>query len=265
MTHSRRARIDQTIEKGWQANHLAPIHGATLPLARMPSPEVYDAEYRYWPWGQLISLIAEWVAKHAPTGGTVFDYMCGTGYLLGLVQEARSDLKLFGCDIEKPFVDFAHGKYQYLEILHANAFHVSPSELPDIILCTAGLHHLRFDQQDAFLDKLLDECGPNTFVVIGEQVFEDHLEENARRCAALRLSHDLIEYGLKNDWPLDQIDAAIEVLKNDLFLRGEYKRSAAQWRGLLRMRFVTSDPYWGWRSSYGGGDLFFVCRRPKRQ
>src|SRR5882724_10331556 len=102
---------DRGIAKTEQAKRSAEQASSGYSVAVMPSPEVYEAEYLYWPWGKLINWCAEWVVRSISDGGTVFDYMCGTGYLLALIQKKRPDLQLFGCDIEPPFVDYAHRNY----------------------------------------------------------------------------------------------------------------------------------------------------------
>jgi hypothetical protein len=128
-------------------------------------------------------------------------------------------------------------------------------------MCTGGLHHLTLSDQEAFLDKLQSECAPHTTLLIGEEVIESYDNEQSRRLACLRLGHAFIEYGVSFNWPVDQIEVAVEVLKNDLFYRGEYKRGLADWEGMLRKRFTISEPYWAWDAGHGGGDVVFICHK----
>jgi SAM-dependent methyltransferase len=235
--------------------------GGSETLAIMPPPEVYDEEHRYWPWGRLICWAASWVEKNAPRDSAVYDYMCGTGHLLALIRQARADLRVSGCDINASFVDYAMRKYDAISIECADARSFHLSDPPGILLCTAGLHHLTHSEQEAFLDKTVSECDQKTLVLIGEEVVEEYCDEQTRRLAALRLGHSLIEYGIKSDWPSAQIEAAVDVLKNDVLLRGEYKRSVKELECLLQQRFVIVEARWIWRASGGGGDIVFICRR----
>jgi SAM-dependent methyltransferase len=248
------------LTKTEQAERSAEQPSSGYPVAVMPPPEVYEAEYYYWPWGNLINWCAEWVERSIPDGGTVFDYMCGTGYLLALIQKKRPDLQLFGCDIDRPFVDYAHRNYSKVVVRCADARHLCSSEKLNLIVCTGGLHHLTFSDQEMFLDKLHTECGLTTSLLIGEEVIGAHGNERSRRLESLRLGSALIEYGIQNNWPDEQVDAAIEVLQNDVLLRGEYKRSASQWMESIGRRFLISETHWTWKARGGGGDFVLVCR-----
>ena len=230
-------------------------------LAIMPPPEVYDEEYRYWPWGLLIQWAASWVEKNAPHDAVVYDYMCGTAYLLDRIRQGRADLRLAGCDINSSFVDYAVRRYGPISIECADARNLHLRSPPGILLCTAGLHHLTYGEQEDFLDKMVSECDLDTLILIGEEVIEEYHDEKTRRLAALRLSHSLIEYGIRSDWPSEQLEAAVDVLKNDVLFRGEYKRSAIEWERLLQQRFVIVETRWMWRAEGGGGDIVFICRR----
>jgi SAM-dependent methyltransferase len=262
MSHASKVSGYRATGVGWQSTTVPETYRTDELLAEMPCPETYEAEYQYWPWGELIKFVADQIVNRAPVGGTVYDYMCGTGHLLAVVRSQRPDLRLFGCDIDKGFVEFAKTKRPELDIVCSDAFAVSPRQSPDLIVCTAGLHHLRFERHQAFINKLRHECGKQTILVIGEQALGDYSEEASRKRSALRLSYELLDFGMKSGWPEDQVNAAIEVMRNDLFLRGEYKRSATQWHQLLRSALVTSYPHWTWGDPTSGGDTVFICRLP---
>lgn len=232
--------------------------------ASLPNPEVYELEYRYWPWGGLIDWIAGYAAASAPIGGVVFDYMCGTGFLLARIATMRGDLRLEGCDIHGPFVEFAELNHAGVRVHHADALVFVPDSRPDFVLCTGGLHHLDFEQQEVFLDKLVDEAGTEATIVIGEESIGEYETELSRRIAALRFNAKLIEYGLIRAWPAEQIDAAIEVMKNDVMGYGEYKRSLSQWKAVIGKRFQIQEIKVFWSPENGeGGDVVFVCSRAK--
>lgn len=245
---------------------MTPMNGgsrstALISAAPMPPPEIYEREYKYWPWGSLINWIAGWIGKSAPFNAFIFDYMCGTGHLLSILQQLRSDVRLAGCDIHYPFVNFANRTRPRIAISHADALAFGLKERPDIITCTAGLHHLTFNDQEIFVSKLANECDKETFVLIGEEAIGEANNEQSRKLGALRLASELIVYGIKRDWPNEMIDAAVEVLKNDILLRGEYKRAAGEWKRLLEPNFKILESHWTWVAPSGGGDIVLVCKK----
>jgi 2-polyprenyl-3-methyl-5-hydroxy-6-metoxy-1,4-benzoquinol methylase len=75
------------------------LPGIIPPRATMPDPELYEQEFDYWPWGNLLQQITEWTVANAPTATSILDYMCGTGYLLNSISALRKDLSVTGCDI----------------------------------------------------------------------------------------------------------------------------------------------------------------------
>ena len=234
--------------------------GTLVSAAPLPTPDVYELEYKYWPWGELIEWTARWVSIAAPPNARIIDYMCGTGFLLSRIREYRSDVTLIGCDIHEPFVSFAHAHHSSIEVHHADALTFDQGDNADITLCTAGLHHLTFDQQATFLHRLASELLPSSLLVIGEEAIREYTDEHSRRLAALRFNADLIAYGLTHDWPRDMIDSAIEVLKNDLMSRGEYKRSIGEWRTMIAAHFNILQTETVWSPDEGGGDVLFVCK-----
>ena len=236
---------------------------ARVSAAPLPAPHIYELEYRYWPWGDLIEWTAAWVAKTAPQDARIFDYMCGTGFLLSKIQELRPDVELVGCDIHEPFVRFAKANHSNIEVHHADALTFVPNDQSDVILCTAGLHHLTFEQQSFFLQKLVNETSCNTILVLGEEAIHEYSDETSRRLSALRFNADLIAHGLAQHWPSDMIDLAIEVMKNDVMSRGEYKRSITEWKKIIAVNFEISQTQTIWAPPAGGGDILFVCRRSR--
>jgi hypothetical protein len=229
--------------------------------APLPSPEVYEAEYDYWPWGQVISLVASWVIEHVPPHAVVFDYMCGTGYLLAQIVDHRPDLRVEGCDIHGPFVTFAERKYPRVRVHHEDALQIEMTIDPNVVLCTAGLHHLNFDEQVHFIDKLYNEVVVGTKLVFAEEAIGDYEDEQSRRIAALNFDSALIAHGLKQQWPDGLVEGAIQLLHNDVMLRGEYKRSRSAWQDIIEHRFRILSTDMIWASPVGGGDYVFVCEK----
>jgi SAM-dependent methyltransferase len=191
----------------------------------------------------------------------VLDYMCGTGYLLARIQDRRPDLTLVGCDIHEPFVGFARAKYKHIDFHHADALVFNLHDRADIILCTGGLHHVDFRAQDFFIDKLFGEAGVNTTIVIGEEVIGDYTDGLSRMRSARRHGKDLLRLGKENNWPAELIKAATEVMNNDVFLRGEYKRCISEWMRILTQRFDIVSTEQLWKAPRGGGDVVFTCKK----
>jgi hypothetical protein len=60
----------------------------------------------------------------------------------------------------------------------------------------------------------------------------------------------------------DVVDAAIEVLRADLFLDGEYKMTAPALASLLSVDFVIDETQWTWQTPGGlAGDLVVECHK----
>lgn len=229
--------------------------------AALPEPDVYEREHDHWPWRALIEQVRDCIIAGAKPGAAVMDYMCGTGFLLRDVSSARPDLAVSGCDIHGPYARYAQRRHPSAAIVHDDARRFRPSQLWDVVTCTAGLHHLPFEQQAPFITKLAQECHSQTLLLLGEEAVGDHVGEAGRRRAALALNNDLAAYGLEHDWPDELIEAAIDLIKNDVFLRGEFKRDIPSWRALIGEQFEIVEERVTWEAPSGGGDILFICRR----
>src|SRR5437870_4892471 len=84
---------------------------------QLPPPDIYEAEYKFWPWGRLLAEAAACAISTAPRDGHVVDYMCGTGYLLNLIQSKRPDLSLEGWDILQSYIEYGRRRYPNV-VLH---------------------------------------------------------------------------------------------------------------------------------------------------
>jgi len=228
----------------------------------MPLPDVYEREYSYWPWGGFMARAVDWLTAHAVPNAFVFDYMCGTGHLLGALRRRRPDLRLGGCDSHLPYIEYAQRQHSGIEFYHADARTFVPSEVADVICCTSGLHHLPFPDQSKFLTKVGMEGHARTAVLVGEECLPEFGDANwERRLAALKLNSDLLNYAIREHSPDDVVDAAIEVLRGDIFCLGEFKRSISGWRSLIEESLVIESSETTWSAPSGGGDVLFVCRR----
>jgi hypothetical protein len=228
--------------------------------AEMPPPAVYDREYQYWPWGDLIMRAVEIISAEAPPGAAVTDYMCATGMLLQWLTERRPDVSAGGCDIHLPFVQYANETRPALDIAHADARGFRLSNVHDVIACTGSLHHLPFPEQGLFVESLRRACHQDTLVVFGEAVLRSGATENERVRSALDLNSELISLGIERGWPPDLLSAGLLILRNDVLLLGEYKRDLEGWLSLIEPHFRIEELVQTWVPKSGGGDYLFVCR-----
>lgn len=231
-----------------------------IPDARLPSPDVYESEYTYWPWGNLIKQVASIVVSRAHPGSLVIDYMCGTGYLLDLIASDRGDISVMGYDISGDFVTYSSNRRPNANVILADATTVEPDRSPTFILCTAGVHHLPFEKQGEFLAKIAREAVSGSTIIIGEIAIPDYVSEEDRRLSALRFNYSIVEYGISDGWPPEMIEVAIDITRNDVLLLGEYKRSLLNWRRLFCEHMVIHEEIPTWVSPVGGGDYIFVCK-----
>jgi SAM-dependent methyltransferase len=238
--------------------------GQANPVAqpKLPPPGVYEQEFAYWPWGGLLEQAAELVAGFAPRDAYVIDYMCGTGFLLERIRVRRPDLALEGCDTSATYVHFARERYPRVHVACADARELRPPRSPAIVVCTAGLHHLDRHDQPQFIAKVAAELQPGGYFVIGEELIGGFRDERERRRAVIGMCSALLEYIVDAGAPVSVIEAATDVLCNDLLERGEYKVSEAGLRALLKGTFVidTFDRIWPSETS-PFGDVLIACRR----
>ncbi|MDO8544479.1 MAG: class I SAM-dependent methyltransferase [Opitutaceae bacterium] len=228
----------------------------------MPTPEIYEEEYRYWPWGKALNLAAKWAVRFAPSGGVVLDYMCGTGYLLHQIARKRNDLRLVGCSLTASYVRYGRQKYPELELTYRNALRYKPRRMPDLVLCTAGLHHLSPNEQPRFVRKIAKEMAPNRWLILGDEVIRPYTTETQRRSAVIDLAMALIRHLVAQRSPPEVIQAALDVLQNDLFQAGEYKTSLANVKRLLAPYFVVRRVVRTWPNRPAPfGDYLLLCQR----
>lgn len=230
--------------------------------SNFPSPEVYESEYRFWPWGKLIDLVANWIELKADKFSVILDYMCGTGYLLNKIHLLRKDLKLFGCSLNRKFVEYGKKFYPHIKIEMQNVFDHTPLQSPNIVICTGGLHHLNRSIQPKFLKKVYSELQKDAFFVLGEELIRNNKNEVERREAVLEMFEHLISYVKMQSAPKEVERAVLDLRDRDLSENGEYKTSK---EGILRMiepSFVIEEIIQAWPGdSVPFGDFLFICRR----
>jgi cyclopropane fatty-acyl-phospholipid synthase-like methyltransferase len=225
----------------------------------LPTPEIYEQEYLYWPWGKLIEWIGAWVEKNAPMNALIVDYMCGTGFLINDILSRRSDLSVCGCSLTQEYVEWAKHKYSKIRIVLEDALLFHPPAKPDIILCTAGLHHLPYCSQKSFISKIASELQPNGRFIIAEEFIEADIGHE-RQEGVLNLWFSLMRYIIQSKAPKEILDTALGVMRADLFEEGEYKRSQEKLESMLSEKFKIIQFVKIWPNScerYGDG--LWIC------
>jgi hypothetical protein len=167
-----------------------------------------------------------------------------------------------GCCLDLPYVEYARQNYPHIEIDQADALNYTPRTQPDIVLCTAGLHHLTEDQQPRFVNKVAREMKTNLYFLVGEVLIRECADERERRLAVLELSSALIRHLIERDAPDEVIEPAIDVLNGDLFKMGEHKFAKSKLVSMLEPDFHLDRIEQVWpRSTKEFGDFLVVCRK----
>jgi len=227
----------------------------------MPEPRVYEDEYFYWPWGKVISYVAEWLIKEMPAGTRVLDYMCGTGFLLSVVSGKRPDLQLEGCSLDEEYVEYGRRKYQGLSLTYQDCMDYRPSAPLNTIVCTGGLHHLSRDLQPQFVRKVASELLEGGVFIIGEEVINTFSSENERLSAVLQLGCGLMKHLIATSAPKEMLAAAVEVFANDI-QEFEFKLDMVRMYELLKRDFRIRRVVHVWPDpAEGYGDVVLICER----
>jgi hypothetical protein len=226
----------------------------------MPAPADYEAEYQFWPWGRVLRELSTWIAQEAPRNGTIFDYMCGTGYLLHQISRVRPDLTLTGCDASNSFIEFGRRKYPHLalEIADAVNYHVCPPV--DIVVCAAGVHHLATSEQVKFLNNFAQAAKVDGWLVIAEECIGPFSDEVARKVSVLQLWSALLVELFNQHAPESQLDAALSVLRNDLLQAGEFKSDLKQLLSRIGSRLRVEKVVQVWPPNADFGDVLIFAK-----
>jgi len=229
---------------------------------RFPEPHVYEEEYVYWPWGQLIEAACDLIAARAPARALVIDYMAGTGYLLDRLSRKRSDLRLHGVSLDGDHIAYGRRKYPHLTLIRADADSYVPEERPDVVVCTAGIHHLNRTSQRRFVRKVASELDRAALFVVGEEVIRPYGKDDADRLASVvELGTALIRHVADQKAPKAVLRAAIDMLSNDV-VESEYKLDMDELRALLSDDFIIRASQRTWPEQHAlYGDVLLECER----
>ncbi len=229
-------------------------------MQNLPSPEVYEKEFKYMPWGILIQEIQSIVLEQAPKDANVLDLLCGPGYLLAQLKKKRSDLRCTGVDLEPDFIAYAKQQYADMTFIVDDAASWKSDQTYDVLLCTAGVHHLPYAQQEPFIQKLSTLVSAEGFAIVADPYIDDYSDELSRKLAGARLGYEYLAATIQNGASEDVIQAAVDVLRNDVLLI-EYKNSIKKMKPLFEKYFSHVEMHKTWpQEETEYGDYYFVLR-----
>jgi len=229
-------------------------------MKKLPEAEEYVKEFEYFPWGDLIKEILDILEKKLPKNAKILDLMCGPGYLLGKLNKKRSDLKMIGVDIDGGFIRDAQKKYPNIKFEKEDVLKWQTDEKFDAIVCTGGVHHLKYKNQEEFIRKIASLLNKNGFCIIADPYIENYKSEKERKLRALKLGSEYLKVVIKKDAPNELIAAAIDIKFNDL-MGFEYKTSMKKMLPIFKKFFSRIEKHKIWpkkKTKYG--DYYFILR-----
>ena len=142
----------------------------------------------------------------------------------------------------------------------------------DVVICTAGLHHIPYEKQEEFVYKLhrLTDFDKQGFAIVADPYIDDYDRnyEKERKLAAAKLGYEYLLATMKNGAPNHIISACIDIMHNDI-MRDEYKTAAYYARNIFFHYFNDIEMHQTWpkeeaknithadfKSEYG--DYYFV-------
>lgn len=227
----------------------------------MPDAKVYEQEMKYFPWGILIADVIDHVVQKAPQGGSLVDLMCGPGHLLGVLRKKRPDLKLIGVDCNAKYIWHARQQYSNVQFIRADARKWNPGREFSMVVCTAGVHHLPYRDQPVFIRKLPSLVETEGTVIYADPFIAPYTTERERKRNAAAFGHATLQAVLQKNPPADVIQAAIDVLRNDV-LGWEYKTSLAKMLPVLHRHFSCVQISYPWKpeDEVDAGDCLFLLQ-----
>jgi hypothetical protein len=177
-------------------------------------------------------------------------------------MRCRPDIIYVGLDLKNEYVKYArqkYGDYFFLkdaarlgEKLHGNG-------CIDAVIATSVLHHLPRQKQDRFMGRTAQVLGENGFAVFADPCISHFTDERSRRLGAARLGYEYLAYTIKKGAPREIVDAAVGVLRNDLFCV-EWKTSVRKALPMFKRHFkrVEVIKTWPQRKTDWGDYIFAV-------
>lgn len=232
---------------------------------KMPGPEEYEQVYAFMPYGELIEKVCNFAVDIIPYKGYVLDLMCGTGYLLNKLREKRTDIRPLGIDNNPAFCSFGNLKYG-LGLAFLDVLHWTPTQnFYDMVLCTAGLHHLPYEKQELFLRKIFSTLKEHGFGIIADPYIGDYSSEEERKRAATELGYNYLLATLEKNPSEGVLREAVDILFYDI-AGYEYKTSLAKMLLIFKnifpvVHFQKSWPDYGYDFGYEYGEYIVIVRK----
>ncbi len=228
----------------------------------LPDPETYIEEMKYFPWGKTIDRVVE-ILRELPLRGCVLDLMCGPGFLLNRIGGARPDLKKTGVDINTTYLEFAKsqdskGNYKSIDVRK-----LVGKLSYDAVVCTAGVHHLPYEDQEPFLRRIPRFMKDEGICVIADTCIFDYTDEKSRQFKAIDLGLDYINSAINMDAPKRIIETALNTMHNDV-MGYEYKTSYTNLKKMLDDVFPNVSVEYMWikhRVMGDRGEYVFICKK----
>lgn len=236
--------------------------GDSLGDHTMVSPELYEKVCAIWPWNRLIERTVEWITKNAQPSACIIDYMCGSADLLAQLQDRRRDLIAIGCDELEEYIAHAKKSLPDVHFICQDVFLFKPDPKPDIVVCTAGIHHLPYERQGEFIKKISLELSTDGIFIIGEEVLRSKNSDKERKLAVVEKTQALLQYLIERDASDDMLYSAAHLLVTDLLERGEFKLTLSELLDMLKDDFeiVHQEHIWP-EGKPEFGDWLLICRK----
>lgn len=197
-------------------------------MKQLPNAETYRLEMQFMPWGLLMKKVASAVIRKVPRNGKVLDLMCGPGYLLDSIHTQRPDLVLVGVDSDPRYTSYCTERNSEVCYIEADVHKWNDSKQYSCVLCTGGVHHLPYSDQPQLFVKMAALMKRDGFCICADPCIGEYASESERQLAAAELGYEYLRAVLNNGAPISIINAAIDILRNDVLADGEYKNSPSR-------------------------------------
>jgi 2-polyprenyl-3-methyl-5-hydroxy-6-metoxy-1,4-benzoquinol methylase len=229
-------------------------------MQKNPSPEIYDSFYRITSWGLLMQNLIEYITNNAPRNANILDLMCGTGYLLNIVSKKRKDLICEGIDLNKEFIEYAQTKKSDISFKIGDVLKWESNKEYDIIVCSGGIHHLRDEDKDIFINRIAVSLDKKGVAILADPYINDYTNETERKLSVAKLGYEYIRYAIEKQALDKELEAVIDILYNDI-LDFEHKTSISKMRSILNQYFkhIVVTKVWGVANAEIG-DYYIICK-----
>jgi 2-polyprenyl-3-methyl-5-hydroxy-6-metoxy-1,4-benzoquinol methylase len=229
-------------------------------MKELPESETYEQELVYMPYKESLKKVLETISSQVPINGSLFDIMCGPGYLLGKIAEIRKDLILHGVDSDERYIVHSKEKYPGISFEVGDVLSWKPKELFDVVICTGSVHHIPYKKQEEAIKRIASMVNPGGLCIISDCYIDDYSDEKERKMAAAKLGYEYLRETINNGAPDDVVVATIDILHNDVMM-DEFKNSVKKRLPIFQKYFKNVEVIKTWPnidSEYG--DYIMVCK-----